>query len=137
MTSGGWINDRWKRGTLSFKTLFDLFRYDFRFPRYRRVKERVIFNRLLSSFLSHTRNSRSHLVSLTYTKFQTSDRRDSRKSRSTQFPGKIYRSLDGATIHNFCTFEHYGYFESLYLGNRLRYREKSKSGFIGMVSSII
>ena len=46
MTSGGWINDRWKRGTLPFETLFDLFRYDFQFPRYRRVKERVIFNRL-------------------------------------------------------------------------------------------
>ena len=41
--------DRWKRGSFPFKTLFELSLYDFRFPRYRRIKRRVIFNRLLSS----------------------------------------------------------------------------------------
>ena len=52
VTSGQRIEDHWKRDSFLFKTLFDLSRYDFRFRRYRRVKERVIFNRLLSPFLS-------------------------------------------------------------------------------------
>ena len=77
MTSGQRMSDRWKRGTLPFKTLFHLSRYDFRLPRYRRVKQKVIFNRLLSPSLSLTRTSRSHLRSLTYPKLQTSGRRDS------------------------------------------------------------
>ena len=58
------IEARQKRGTFPFKTLFHSSRYDFRFSRYRRVKESVILNRLLSSFLP----SRSHLVSLTHLK---------------------------------------------------------------------
>ena len=77
MTSGRRMSDRWKRGTLPFKTLFHLSRYDFRLPRYRRVEQKVIFNRLLSPSLSLTRTSRSHLVSLAYPKLQTSGRRDS------------------------------------------------------------
>ena len=35
--------------------LFHLSRYDFRFPRYLRVKKRIIFNRLLFPSLSHIR----------------------------------------------------------------------------------
>ena len=80
------MNDRWKRGTLPFKTLFHLSRYHFRFPRYRRVKRRVIFDRLPSPSFSLTRTSRSHLDSLTYPKLQTSGRRDSWKR--VPLPGK-------------------------------------------------
>ena len=97
MTSGQRMNDRWKRGTLLFKTLFHLSRYHFRFPRYRRVKRRVIFNRLLFLSPSLIRTSRSHLLSLTYLKFQTNDRRDSWKNVARA--SKIYKSIDGATIH--------------------------------------
>ena len=93
------MNDRWKRGTFPFKTLFHLSRYHFRFPRYRRAKQRVIFNRSLFLSLSLIRTSRSHLLSLTYLKLQTSDRRDSRKN--VVRASKIYRSIDGATIHIF------------------------------------
>lgn len=59
------MRDDKKRGILLFKTLFELPRYDFRFPDYRRAKKRVIF---VYSDLS--------LASPTYPKFQTSDRRD-------------------------------------------------------------
>ena len=59
---------------------FYLFRYDLRFPRYHRVKKKVIFNRLLSPSLSLIWSSYSHFVLLTYPKVQTSDRRDSWKN---------------------------------------------------------
>ena len=77
----------WKRGIFLFKTPFHSSRYDFRLPRYRRAKEKVIFNRLLPPFLSLIRVSRSHLHSPTYPKLQTSDRRDSWKNvlRNTRF----------------------------------------------------
>lgn len=39
VTFDRWIQDRWKHDTLPFKTLFELFRYDFRFPRYYRLKK--------------------------------------------------------------------------------------------------
>ena len=110
--------------------LFDLSRYDFRLPRYRRVKTKAIFNRLLSPSFSLTRNFHSHLVSLTYPKLQTSDRRDSWKN--VVFPGK---NVGHEPIHNICV-KRYVNFKPLYLGNRLRYRDKSKSEFNGMVSSI-
>ena len=51
MTSGQRMSDRWKRRTFPFKTLFHSSRYDFRLPRYRRAKTRVIFNRLSISIL--------------------------------------------------------------------------------------
>ena len=110
--------------------LFDLSRYNFRLPRYRRVKTKAIFNRLLSPSFSLTRNFHSHLVSLTYPKLQTSDRRDSWKN--VVFPGK---NVGHEPIHNICV-KRYVNFKPLYLGNRLRYRDKSKSEFNGMVSSI-
>ena len=102
MASGRRIDDRQKRGTFPFKTVFRSFRYDFRLPRYRRVKERVIFNHLLSPSLSLTRSSRSHLLSPTYPKFQTSDRRDSWKN-VVRISKKKCRSLGRGAIHNFCT----------------------------------
>ena len=46
--SGERMKDGWNRWTFFFKTLFHLSRYDFRLPSYRRVKRKVIFNRLLS-----------------------------------------------------------------------------------------
>ena len=46
MTSGQRMNDHWKRGTLPFKTLFHLSRYDFRLLRYRRVKKRILSDHL-------------------------------------------------------------------------------------------
>ena len=39
-TSGQRMKDRWKRGTLPFKTNLRSSRYDFRFSRYHRVKKR-------------------------------------------------------------------------------------------------
>ena len=101
MTFNRRIEDRQKRGTFRFKTLFDLSRYDFRLPRYRRVKGRVIFNHLPSPSLSLTRTSRSRLVSLTCPKSQTSDRRISQKERVVRNSRKKYRSLDRGPIHNF------------------------------------
>lgn len=50
MISGHRMNDRWKRGILPFKMFFHLSRYDIRFPRYPRVKRKLIFNRFLVAF---------------------------------------------------------------------------------------
>ena len=118
--------DHWKRGTFPFKTLFDLSRYDFRFRRYRRVKKKLIFNYLLFPSLSLTRTSRSHLVSLPYPKLQTSDRRDSWKNAQYTLPGK--------NIGHWATIP-FIIFEALYLGNRLKYRDKTKRDFNGTVFS--
>ena len=98
MTSYQRMSDHSKRGTFPFKMLFHSSRYDFRFPRYRRVKKKVIFNRLLSLSLTLTRISRSHLGLLTYPKLQTSDRRDSWKN-VVRVSTKKCRSL--RLIHNF------------------------------------
>ena len=73
VTSGERMKDRWNRWTFSFKTLFRLSRYDFRFPRYRRAKKIVIFNRFPSPSLSLTRDI---YLARIYPKLQTSDRRD-------------------------------------------------------------
>ena len=134
MISYQWVNDHQKRGIFLFKTPFRLFRYDFRFPRYRRVKERIIFNRLLTLSLSLIRISRSHLVSLTYPKSQTSDRRDSWKNVVRTF--KKNRSLDGATIQILYCLKCYEHFTFLYLGNKLRYRDESKRDFNGVIYCI-
>ena len=138
------MKDHWKSRTLFFKTLFHLFRYRFQFPRYRRVKERVIFNRLRFSSLSHTRISRSRFIPLTYLKLQTSDSRDSWKNVIRATPGnsvhiskKRCRSLDRGPIHNpYATLIVTGHFESLYLDIQLRYRDKTKTDFNGTVSFI-
>ena len=131
MISYQWVNDHQKHGIFLFKTPFRLFRYDFRFTRYRRVKERIIFNRLLMLSLSLIRTSHSHLVSLTYPKSQTCDRRDSWKNIRRTF--RKNRSLDGATIHNLHCFECCEHFRFLYLGNKLRYRDESKRDFNGVI----
>ena len=82
-----------------------------------------------------TRISRSHLVSLIYPKLQTSDRRNSWKN-VVRISTKKCRSVTRGPIHNFCaSFKHHGNFESLYLGNRLRYRDNSKSDFNGTIFS--
>ena len=44
------IRDRWNRGIFVFKMLFDSSRYDFPFPRYRRVKRKVFFSIAQSDF---------------------------------------------------------------------------------------
>lgn len=62
------MNERWKREIFPFKTLFEWFRYDFSFSRYRGAKSKVIFNCLLCLSSSLSR------VALTYPKLQTSDR---------------------------------------------------------------
>ena len=137
MTSDQRVNDCQKRGALLFKTHFDLSRYDFRLPRYHRAKKRVIFNRLLSPSLSLTRTSRSHLASPTYPKLQASDRRDSWKNVVLHFQEKYLGYQVASPFINFrATLTAYGHFESSYLGNRSRYRDKSKSIFNGTVSSI-
>lgn len=38
------MNDRWKREIFLFEILLDVSLYDFQFPRYRRVKKRIIFS---------------------------------------------------------------------------------------------
>ncbi len=83
MTFGQRVEDRWKRDTFPFKTLFCLSRYDFRFPRYRRVKRKVIFNRLLPLSSSFT------LARLT-DPFQSPDKRQTQflENRTHAFPGK-------------------------------------------------
>ena len=85
--------DRWKRGSFPFKTLFELSLYDFRFPRYRRIKRRVIFNRLLSSSSS----SRSE-VSLALPS-RTADERQTRflEKRSTRF---LEKNVGRGFIHH-------------------------------------
>ena len=85
--------DRWKRGSFPFKTLFELSLYDFRFPRYRRIKRRVIFNRLLSSSSS----SRSE-VSLALPS-RTADERQTwfLEKRSTRF---LEKNVGRGFIHH-------------------------------------
>ena len=46
IASDRWMKDHSKRGTLSFKTPFHSARYNFRLPRYPRVKKKVIFKHL-------------------------------------------------------------------------------------------
>ena len=77
---------------------FHLSRYDFRLPRYRRAKRKVIFDRLLSLSFSLTRISRSRLVSLTYPKLP-----DKQQLRFLEIalPGKKSRSVGRGPIHNF------------------------------------
>ena len=133
MTSGQRVNDRQKRGSFLFKMLFHLSRSDFRFSRYRRVKRRVIFNRLISLSLSLTRISRSHFVSLTYTKLQISGRRNSWKD-VVRVSRKKMQVRDPFITSALCKC--YGHFKSLYLGNQLRYRDKSKRDFNGIIFSI-
>ena len=132
MASGQRVNDRQKRGILPFETLFDSSRYDFRFPRYRRVKKEVIFNRLLSSSSSLIRTSRSHLASLTYLNLQTSDGRDSWKNNSARFQEEM--QVSGSRTHSqFLTLN----FKPLYLGDHLIYRDETKRGFNVMAFSVI
>lgn len=52
VTSGQRVGACSKRGSLLFQTPFHLSRYNFRLPRYRRAKKRVIFNRSPSSLLA-------------------------------------------------------------------------------------
>ena len=77
--------DCWRRRIFPFKTLFELSRYDFRFPRYPRIKRRVIFNRLLSSsLLSYSKVSLApRFADLS----QTADERQTRflEKRGTRF----------------------------------------------------
>ena len=90
--------DRSKRRIFLFRTHFCLSRYNFRFPRYRRVKRKLIFNRF-------------------------------------QIPAKYYKFLEKRTFrkkysqvrsrHALCLKR----YESLYLDNRLRYRNESKRSF--------
>ncbi|XP_031776461.1 uncharacterized protein LOC116415607 [Apis florea] len=76
--------------------------YDFRFPRYHRVKKRQMAEAIP-------------------------------EGKRMQFQKEI--SITGL-VRNLCyNFKHYGHFERLYLGNRLRYRDESKSESNGMVSS--
>ena len=49
ITSNQRMNDHWKRRSFPFKMLPHLSQYDFRFPRYHRVKKKIIFHNLVSS----------------------------------------------------------------------------------------
>ena len=77
---------------MSFETRFHLSRYNFRLPRYRRVKERVISGRLLSPSLSLTRTSRSHLAHTDLSQIADKRQTEFLEKRIT-FPGKISRSV--------------------------------------------
>ena len=102
--------------------LFGSSRYDFRFRRYHRAKKRVIFNRLTSSSLSDL--SHSSLTDL----YQTEATSDSWKK--TQLKERsIPRKNIGQWICDL--FKFCGNFECVYLGDRSRYRDESKSdGFL-------
>lgn len=77
---------------------FYLFRYDLRFLKYRHVKKRIIFDRLLSSFSSLARIS----FSPTYPKLET--------RRKARFLENIWVTK---SIRNFCTV--LNVIETLYL----------------------
>ena len=112
------IKDRQKHGTLPFETLFHLSRYHFRFPRYHRIKKRIIFNLRPCCLLG----SLARTSTLTYPKLQTSGRRDSWKKIV-----RISRKNEGRElIHNFTTVLN-GHFESLYLSNQSSYQNKIKT----------
>ena len=131
------MNDRWNRGIFPFKTLFDLSRYDFRFPRYRRAKKKVIFNRLPSLRPCRLFGPLARASSL-WPNPNSRQATDAIPGKTWEaFPRKICRSLTRESIHNLCTvFKRHGHFESLYLGNRSRYRDEPKSDFDSMLSSI-
>ena len=92
------VSDRQKRGTLLFKTLFDLFRYDFRFPRYRRVKEKGNFFHFIISILV-VYSDFSFARRLTDLS-QTRDKRKTRflEERSTHFQEVI--SVSESRVHS-------------------------------------
>ena len=118
-TSGGRVNDRRKRGIFPFKTLFGLSRYDFRLPRYRRVKRSVIFNRFYPSFLSLAR-----LTDLSQTEGKRRFVEQSRyirflEDRKHAFPGKKSGSLGRGPIRNLRYSEDTSSV-CLYLDDRLR-----------------
>ena len=79
------MEDRWKRVTFLFETLFCLSRYNFRLPRYRRVKRKVIFNRLLAPI---------------HFNVQTNGRHDSWKTVRTHFQEKIWVTAPIHNLHN-------------------------------------
>ena len=89
MISGQQVNDSWNRETLPFKTLFRLCRYDFRFPRYRRVKEKGNFFHFIISILV-VYSDFSFARRLTDLS-QTRDKRKTRflEERSTHFQEKM------------------------------------------------
>ena len=89
MTRGQRMNDHQKRGIFTFKTLFDSSRYDFRFPRYRRVKRKIIFNRLLSPSSSDNRISRSRSPDWPIPNSRQSTDAIPRRVRSTHFQEKM------------------------------------------------
>ena len=71
---------------------------------------------------------------------QTPDERQTRflEKRSTHFPGKIYGPLGRGLIHNPRVVSNIitDSLNPLYLGNRSRYPDKTKSGSNGTVSSV-
>ena len=139
MTMDRRVNDHQKRRSFPFKMHFRLSANNSRFPRYRRVKESVIFDRFLLSPYSDL--SLALLASLTYSRLQTSDRHNSWKNIILRFleeyvfpEKKRCRSLGRGFIRS--CLNGMEILQSLYLANRLRYRNKTKSDFNGTVSSI-
>lgn len=127
------MNERWKREIFPFKTLFEWFRYDFSFSRYRGAKSKVIFNCLLCLSSSLSR------VALTYPKLQTSDRQAiSGKTCAKEVVHisrkKKCRSVSRDSIHNSLYYIALSGMETLSLCNRLRYRDESMNDLICIVS---
>ena len=97
------MDDRWNRGIFPFKTLFDLSQYDFRFPRYRRAKKKVIFNRLPSLRPCRLFGPLARASSL-WPNPNSRQATDAIPGKTWEaFPRKICRSLTRESIHNLCT----------------------------------
>ena len=134
------MSDHQKRGTFTFKTLFDSSRYDFRFPRYRRAKGKVIFLIVCHPCRSLVAGSRSLSLGLSQTPDEWQTTRFLEKRSSTHFPGIICRPVGRELIHNLRVASNiiiYGFFEpplAPYIS--AIDRDKTKSGSNDTVSSI-
>ena len=125
------MRDRWKRGILPFETHFYLSRYAFSFPRYRRVKKSVIFDRLLLPSLSFIRASRSRPSRWPIPNCRQAT--DAIPGKTYSFPGKKCASMDRAPIHEHCIAP----WKLWILVSRSRYRDESKSNLPNDTSSYI
>lgn len=72
-------------------------------------------------------------VSLIYSKLQTSDNCDSRKTHAFLGKNISHWWFNNLSLHR---LNRYGYFKFLYLDNRLRYQDETKKDFSDTVSSI-
>lgn len=124
---------------MPFKMLSHSSRYDFPLPRYRRVKGRLIFNRFyfrpFRLFGPLVRTNLSQTADKRQTGFLEKGRTRFLEKHSTPFQEKGSRSV---AIHNLRAVSSVvENFDSLYFGNRLRYRNEWKKDFNGKAFPIV